>query len=255
MILYGYYYSETEKAAGDQGWETYEGEVTTSAETIWAYASKDGGDSEVISFETGAGTTLALMQPTLTLANMSKGTDESYYPVYEALSDNSSIVGQPTATFKYTFVPTTDGSTTGTLTTGIFTFPSQGTLTVTAEAEGYDNSQPAEIIVADEYAFIKTYDFTAPITTKLIDTNIWSVQTANVKWLSQDGKTGTGYSIAADAGISGTEMIEGLTMDGGSQGLAGLQIVEGYGLHLNAGRGTAVVTPTLGENDLAIICF
>ena len=224
-------------------------EKTTTIKAV-SYLNETVG--EIATTVVEAGTTLPLTQPTFTLVNMKKGTDEAYYPVYEATSNNSNVIGQPTATFKYTFVPTTGSSTSGTLTNGVFAFPSQGTLTVTAEATGYDDSQSAEISVTSKYDLTKTYDFANPISTNLIDIAIWSVTAENVKWLNQDGKTGTGYSIAADAGINGTEMIEGLTMDGGSQGLAGLQIVEGYGLHLNADRGTAVVTPTFGDNELAI---
>ena len=60
------YYSTTELEAGADGWTAYTGEETTNAETIYAYASAGGVNSNVISFTTGAGTALTLNAPVLT---------------------------------------------------------------------------------------------------------------------------------------------------------------------------------------------
>lgn len=51
------YWSESQLAAGAEGWNEYTGEVQTSTNTIYAYAynSENETSSQVISFETGAG--------------------------------------------------------------------------------------------------------------------------------------------------------------------------------------------------------
>ena len=88
------YYSETEKTAGDTGWSTYSSEVTTSAETIWAYAAKDGyPNSEVISFATGAGSYITLNAPII------NRTGNNTVTITDA--DQSALLGSPTGTLYY----------------------------------------------------------------------------------------------------------------------------------------------------------
>ena len=84
------FYSDKELEAGAEGWTAYEGVVTTNATKIYAYASANGAKSEVINFETGAGSKLTLNAP---YANKTAYANGSY--TVSIGSDQSSLSFAP----------------------------------------------------------------------------------------------------------------------------------------------------------------
>ena len=153
------YYSESEKNAGDAGWIEYTGEVTTTATTIWAYASNQDGSSSVVTFETGAGTTLDLAPITYAITNMTSTTGEAY-PIYTFYNNNATVLGTPTSTLTATFTPDGGSSSSVSLTDNSYAFTEAGKITVTATADGF-GSVNAEVTVSDCYVYNRTYDFAA----------------------------------------------------------------------------------------------
>ena len=127
------YYSETEKAYGDAGWSEYSSEVTTAATTIYMYAATSTSHSDVKSFATGAGTSIALNGATYSLAYY----DLSSSSFYVKVNDNqSSVLGAPSATLAYY---TSNPSSTTDCTSGnyISGFAPGSTVYVVASADGY----------------------------------------------------------------------------------------------------------------------
>ena len=136
------YYATSDLEKGAAGWTEYTGEVTTSAETIWAYAEDDESNtSDKMNFATGAGTTVNLATPTISASGFTNTTGASVNnPTFTFACDNSAIVGAPTATLSYTFTP--DGGVESAATAGTsYTPTGYGTLRVIASADGYDSSE------------------------------------------------------------------------------------------------------------------
>lgn len=124
------FYSDKELEAGAEGWTAYEGEVTTGSTKIYAYASANGAKSEVINFETGAGSKLTLNAP---YANKTAYANGSY--TVSIGSDQSSLSFAPsTVTYHYSIdgAAYVEGATA--------TLPAGSTLTAYATAEGYTQS-------------------------------------------------------------------------------------------------------------------
>ena len=135
------YYSETEREIGADGWTTYSTEVTTSAATIYTYASDGVNNSERGSFATGAGTTVSLSTPTISATGFSNTTGISVTnPTFNFVVNNSEVLGKPAATLSYTFTP--EGGSESVATVGTSYTPTEyGTLKVIASADGYDSSE------------------------------------------------------------------------------------------------------------------
>lgn len=140
-------WSETAPAEGETyaGWKEYTTpSLTTSAATIYAVAKLDEYYSEVTTIETGAGTKISLSVPSVSVQL------EDGVPTYTFTSNNSAVLGAPTATLTAKLegvdVALTDGKIQ----------PSErGYLTVTASAEGYDD---AEITISVAPKFVKVWE-------------------------------------------------------------------------------------------------
>lgn len=148
------YYSETNLTAGADGWIKYEKEteIETTATTIYAYAATSSANSDVIPFETGAGTVLTLNAPVVEITNFVKN-GSSYNPVYEFSSDQSSILGKPNVTYTYTINEVTEESTTS------YQATTTGDLVVTASAKGYEDASTTVNIQNCNFAKAFNYDF------------------------------------------------------------------------------------------------
>jgi len=135
--------------------------VINNTTTIKAVAiSSSGKASAVLSQVIEAGTAIKLVTPTATFKGMNE-IGNIAYPIYNFTSDNSALIGSPTATLNYTFVPTSGSETSGTLSDGTFAFTSTGTLTVTATASGYASSNGNEQKLENAYYQVSFYDFSA----------------------------------------------------------------------------------------------
>lgn len=128
------YYSDTELTADDEGWTEYTGEVTTEAETIYAYAKTSDATSEVINFATGAGTSIKLNAPTFSKTAYANGKyTVSFY------ADQSSLSPAPAA-FSYAYSIDGGEEQTG----NSVQVPAGSSVSVYTKADGYDNSDVVE---------------------------------------------------------------------------------------------------------------
>ena len=139
------YYATSDLEKGAAGWETYTGEVTTAAATIYAYAKKGDDTSDKMNFATGAGTTINLAAATVTHSNNG---------VYTIASDQSAILGAPTATIHYQI----DGGSEQTSTNASVNvdIDADGTLTYWLTADGYGATAPADETVYAPRAYAAT---------------------------------------------------------------------------------------------------
>ena len=143
------YYSTSELATADGG-TLYSSEVETEATTIWAYAKSGALKSNVISFTTGAGSTLSLNTPTINATSFTNSDGSQVTnPTFNFACNNAAILGKPTATLSYTFTPA--GGVESSATEGTSFAPTAyGTLKVTASASGYASSVK-ELVVSNRY--------------------------------------------------------------------------------------------------------
>lgn len=146
------FYSDKELEAGAEGWTAYEGVVTTNATKIYAYASANGAKSEVINFETGAGSKLTLNAP---YANKTAYANGSY--TVSIGSNQSSLSFAPsTVTYHYSIdgAAYVEGATA--------TLPAGSTLTAYAAAEGYTTSSitTCEASIRPTVVQVWTQDYT-----------------------------------------------------------------------------------------------
>ncbi len=145
------YYATSDLEKGAAGWNTYAGEVTTDATTIYAYAEDDDDNtSDKMNFATGAGTTVNLADAIVTHSNNG---------VYTIASDQSAVLGTPTATIHYQI----DGGSEQTSTNASVNvnIDADGTLTYWLTAEGYGSTAPADetVYAAVGYAATTTLNF------------------------------------------------------------------------------------------------
>ena len=168
------YYSETEKSNTDEGWTTTTGTVTTSANTLWAYAEKNSLKSDVVSIATGAGTIIDLNAPTIVHSAAGK---------YTISNNQSEILGAPTATIHYQI----DGGTeqTSTNTSVEVSIMSDGTLTYWLTADGYASTTPVNETV---YAGVN-YEF---------ETTINFCTSSSNNWATYGETYGNGVAITTD---------------------------------------------------------
>ena len=221
-------WSETAPAAEDETyatWNTYNNSLTTSATIIYAVAKQDDNYSEVSTIETGAGTTIALTKPlvSVTLANG--------IPTYTFTSDNSSILGTPTATLSAQL-----NGTDVTLTKGSITPLSKGSLTVTASAAGYDDES---ITISVAPVFNKVWE-SANFSTLVADDvatvlgETWVKSEETGRWASWSSAYEP-YTYYTDGGTENVTVQDNLLMRGVNS------LVLGYGIGRNI-TGTETVT-------------
>lgn len=146
------YYSESNIEIGADGWKTYTSEVSTSAETIYTYASDGTNNSEKSSFATGAGTNITLNAPVATKTAYSNG---SYTVTLN--SDQSNLSIKPTSvTYKYSINGAAEQSG------ATITVPEGSTLTAYVSASGYTSSSTTtcETTVRPTVVQVWTQDYT-----------------------------------------------------------------------------------------------
>ena len=131
------YYATSELAKGASGWTEYTAEVTTEAETIYAYAAKGAVTSEIISFTTGAGEAITLNAPVISTEGLVQN-GSAFNIVLNASYNKVGVEFTPEATIKATFTPL--GGTAANVELP-FTATESGILTVTATAEGFTSAE------------------------------------------------------------------------------------------------------------------
>ncbi len=153
------YYSETEKAAGAEGWTEYTAPVETEATYIWTYAAKAGmTSSDVARFATGAGSTISLKGATFSKPYYDT-TDKSYF--VKVSDDQNSLIGKPTASLVYY---TNDPESTTPFTSGdvLSGFAPGTTLYVKASASGYGTTTTYYYFpTLTDYSIVWSDDFTS----------------------------------------------------------------------------------------------
>ena len=229
------YYSETEKAVEDDGWIEYKSEVTTNAETVYAYAKTNDATSDVISFPTGAGTTISLSVPSVSVQL------EDGVPTYTFTSNNSAVLGAPIATLTAKLegvdVALTDGKIQ----------PSErGSLTVTASAEGYAD---ADITISVAPKFVKVWESTdfSSLTEETVATVLgvnWAKSNDTGRWASWSS-TYEPYTYYTVGGNSNITVQENLKM----RSVVLLNL--GYGIGRNVSGGETVTMQNMKEGYIS----
>lgn len=175
------YYSTSELASATGGTE-YTAAVETEATTIWAYAKTSSATSDVISFSTGAGSTLSLATPTITASGFTNSDGNCVQnPTFNFSCNNTNVIGKPTATITYTFTP--DGGSESAATAGTSYAPTQyGTLKVIASAEGYAPSEKS-LVVSSLYTVSYTgRDYSTANKTDISDEANWGTDYDTEGW-------------------------------------------------------------------------
>ena len=167
------YYSETELAPGDNAWLPYAGEFETEATTLYIYAVNpvNGRTSEVITFGTGAGSTLQLYPPTFTAVSYDaeKGFAFTLTPNYDYVA-----VAPRSPRFYYQI----DGGTKTLLAEGSWAYaPPGSTIMKWMEADGYTASRKTNAYTSTrpDYPMLWKQDFTT-----LVDGSVYGKDAKNV---------------------------------------------------------------------------
>ena len=224
------YYSTSELASATGGTE-YTGAVETNATTIWAYAKTSSSVSDVISFSTGAGSTLQLKTPSVTrTAELGVSFD----------SDQSSLPGNPALTYHYTLA---DGTTaTGTSATDT----KYGKVSVYVSASGYDDSEAAEFTLSPTINGDATLSFVweVPGGEKTVAISAENTATYNDKTLGQltyDGTEYAGLYLQSDGNWLARKNYAGLynyTGNGNNAAYFGVSATEGQYIVIDMADGT-----------------
>lgn len=218
------YYSTTEKTTSDEGWTEYTGEATTDASTVWIYAKKGSANSEVVSFETGAGSAITLNKPVVNISAFIKNGNV-YNPSYAFSSNQSDLLGKPSATLSYSIGgETVEGNN--------VTITEPCTLTVTASADGY-TSNSTEIVIPCA-SFDKTFSYNFSTFTEHSETTVGNTQTINNVGCQA-------YSLAPDA-------VDWLTIN--MNLMWKITANEAYGLVARTGAGSVTYNGYFPENSI-----
>ena len=240
------YYSETEKAYGDDGWLEYSGEVTTAATTIYMYASTANAHSSVASFATGAGTEVVLSNPVI--SNLSLAENGAVYtPTYTfANGDNSGLIGSPAATLTATFndVPLLGFA-------GTFTPTQNGTLVVSSSAAGYASSQITVNCYVYYSQFWQSVDYSTLTEAAMTESYPAWTKSEGGRWASWKDKGGnyTYYSVT-----DGNSGYADFTFDSYFKTRRNVSsLVEGFGIGRNNTSGEALTVIGATDNDIVAL--
>ena len=221
------YYSETELTSATGGTK-YTGAISTSAAKIWAYAKTSDATSTVVSFETGAGTTITLNVPDYTMSFVQNG--KFYNPVFTLSSDQENIIGKPEVTYTYSVNGGQEESGNS------FAVRKACTINVTANADGYTSSNRTIEVPVAFFKKVKSYDFTSFDSHS--ETTVGSAQTIG-------GKGHQAYSLDADA-------VEDFTLDN-VQLMWEITANKARGLYCRLAKASATYDGEFPEN--AMLCY
>lgn len=154
--------------------------------------------SNVASLDVDAGTEISVTAPVISISGMA-ANGSVYNPTLSAASDNASVLGAPTATLAATF--TADGGTATTVELP-YTATVDGTLTVTASAEGYASAS-SSLAVKGSYVQTKTAKFN-DINSSNIATRLpgWTIATTETRWSMWSKTGGVDADGTANSGAS-----------------------------------------------------
>ena len=240
------YYSETEKAYGDDGWVEYSGEVTTAATTIYMYAATANAHSSVTSFATGAGTEVVLNDPVM--SGLSLAENDAYYtPTYTFVNgDNSGLIGSPSATLTATFNDTPLLGFSGT-----FTPTQDGTLVVTSSADGYASSQISVNCYVRYSQFWQSVDYSTLTEAEMTESYPTWTKSESGRWASwkETGGNYTYYSVT-----DGEEGYGNFTFDNYFRMRRNvLSLVEGFGIGRNITGSEDMTVVGVEDNDIVAL--
>ena len=219
------YYAESDLKIGAEGWTEYTSEVTTSAATIYTYASDGVTNSEKTSFATGAGTAITLNAPTITLSGVA-ASEDVYYPVVTIGNNQSDLAFIPASTsLSYEFNgEAIQGSSP-------YTFTETGELTVTVSADGF-TSNSASYTINSALVKTNTYDLAAITADDL--SAVWT-------------KTSDAAQLPADNWISRYSSAEfpRYTYNYANENASTRDVINGLVVNISSSDADPGVTPTL----------
>jgi len=223
-----------------------DGNVTVKA---YSYISDDVYSDVTTLTLTGVGETLTLTTPSYYVSAMTAKGDY-YNPVYNASVDNSAITGAPEATLTATFD--------GTEVSLPYTVTSDGTLIITASADGYTSSSVSVPVVANFTLKTETDDF-GTINSSNIESLLGSGYTAATeptRWSNWTKKAGYNLDGSANSEVdngyyyysitSGTTYYDLFTING-----ANVILAVGYGFMSSANGARSIVISSAEENSIA----
>lgn len=218
-----------------ESWTAYNGtSLTTSSATVYAVAIKGTDKSEVTEIATGAGTTLALVNPAVSVVL------DNGIPTYSFVSNNSSVLGTPIATLTATL----NGESVS-LADNSLTPKTKGTLVVTASASGYTDASTT-LQVASLFAPVwSSTDYSTLTEDNAQDVlgENWAMSTGG-RWSSWNAGNEP-YTYFSDGNTSNITVEENLRMRGV------ITLILGYGLGRNITGGEAITMNGMKEGYIA----
>ena len=208
--------------------------------TVKAIAYCGDAASNIVSVEVEAGTTIALNKPVLNVVNM-KVVSGIYSPFYKATFDNSNLIGSPTATLTATF----DGSdVSGKVKAGSFIPTTNGVLTVTISADGYESATISVPVYSQYNKVYESADYgtlEGEEAIKAVIGDNWTSTTGRwANWNKENATYGDAYVIYS---YSGEEEGANIYIDKDEKLRANkaIQFIESFGFGRNISSGTVPV--------------
>lgn len=211
------YWAEEPLEIGDEGWEEYDGEISTLSSTVYAYAEIKEYEavSEIKSFETGAGSTIQFEMPKINVIEYVE--DKGYAFTVDACLDELPV--KPSVySIKYNF----DGGTEATIQEGEIAYIPEGSLLrVYTTAYGYTKSWVAtkqtsafpkmpEVWGQDFISLVNYNNYgTDKLALKLSANPTFAYDTKNIYSIQQFIANGTAVNVSIDPriGVSTNEFI------------------------------------------------
>ena len=224
-------------------WTVYDGSATTAVDPIYAVATDGTYFSQVSTIETGAGAAVTLNAPVISVTGV-EASEDFYTPILTATVDESNVLLSPTATIAATF--------NGTEITFPFIPTEDGTLIVTATADGYQSAS-AELTIKAKYvqSWVSTdySTLTDENATTILGEN-WAKIEGTGRWSSwkSDKEPYTYYQVTSD-GVINVKVEENL------QVRSVVQLNMGYGLSRNVSGGEAVNFLNTENGTIAVVKY
>jgi|GEM_PF-1797260 len=173
----------------------YESPITINETSYLAIYATDGTNkSDVVTYTFEAGSTVALNAPSYTISMTENGS--VYNATISAETDNSDVLFSPTATLTATFD--------GTEVSLPYTATSEGTLVITAAADGYESSS-VSFDLAESYSIKTTTDDFGTINSSNIESLLGSGYTAvetPTRWSNWTKKAGYNLDGTANSDVA-----------------------------------------------------
>ena len=203
----------------------------------------DGTASEITTFEAEAGAEISLSEEIINVVGFAENGDV-LNPIIGDVYNKNSVFLSPEVNLAVTF--------NGTPVALPYTVTEDGTIVVTATAEGYVSTSK-EYVVNAAYKKIRYVDFTTTTTENLaeFENGRWSIKDTNTRWANWDKSSGDIYNTASlsdDAdGLMAGDFLYRAT--------SGTLLLVGYGVGRNVNSGTKTEFRIANPSDGQIVLY